>query len=337
MHQKAKGLTEKSIGDYKLTMEWAFSAISRNKPLKAISKDDIRTFRNLLGNLPKNMDKNEKTKGLSAAEAAAKGADLEKLAYRTKRKRFLAFTSLFHWALQEGKLDVDVSLGISIETPPKGAKEKSRIPYSTQQLKQIFSHPIFRGRNSTQYNLAGAYLVKDYLFWVPLIALFSGMRQGEILQLTKADIRQENGVRYFDVNKSERDGYGGAKTLKTASSERKVPIHPVLVDLGFLEYVEKQENGRIFSTAKLGSDGTYSQYFSKQWRAIAVAGGFYQRKTVFHSFRHSFIDACRNAKVPENLAEQIVGHKEGSTHSSYGSGASLDVLQGEVAESPMQG
>jgi integrase len=94
--------------------------------------------------------------------------------------------------------------------------------------------------------------------------------------------------------------------------------------------VATQPKGRIFATAKLGSDGTYTQYYSKQWRMTAQKSGFYTPLTVFHSFRHNFVDACRNAKVPENLAMQIVGHKEAKTHSLYGNGASLPVLHEEI-------
>ena len=62
----------------------------------------------------------------------------------------------------------------------------------------------------------------------------------------------------------------------------------------------------------------------------AQKAAFYTPQTVFHSFRHNFVDACRDAKVPENIAMQIVGHKDQKTHGGYGSGASLLVLHEEI-------
>ena len=36
-------------------------------------------------------------------------------------------------------------------------------------------------------------------FWVPLVALFSGMRLGEIIQMQVADVKTLDGITYFDV------------------------------------------------------------------------------------------------------------------------------------------
>ncbi|WP_170116163.1 site-specific integrase [Sulfitobacter mediterraneus] len=323
--QRAKGNREKTLGDFRLTMEWVFSAIDPDKRIDRVSKDDVRAVRDLLGAIPKNMSKNAATKDLKATDAAKVGSNMEKLAPKTQRKRLAAFTGLLRWAVSEGHADSYVGEGISIIA--KAKTTVSRKPYSTEQLRKVFECPIYRGRKSVKhYNLPGDLLRKDYLFWVPLIALFSGMRAGEILQLTRTDIKVEDGVGFFDINKWDEVD----KSLKTEASVRKVPIHSALLDFGFNEYVNLHSKGRIFAATKLGSDGTYSQYYSKQWRVIAQKGGFYTPQTVFHSFRHCFVDACRNAKMPENIAMQLVGHKDQKTHGGYGDGASLAILKEEI-------
>ena len=78
--------------------------------------------------------------------------------------------------------------------------------------------------------------------WIPLIALFSGARLEEIGQLLCTDVRIEEGIDYFNLldlpNEDEHDEDGGhVKKLKTLDAGRRVPIHPELVAMGFLDYV----------------------------------------------------------------------------------------------------
>ena len=107
--------------------------------------------------------------------------------------------------------------------------------------------------------MPGDLRLKDGRYWVPVIALYAGMRSGEIIQLLKSDIRTEDGVTYFDISKWEEEEAEEIKNLKTGSSYRRVPIHSAILALGFLDYVASRSKGRIFPDLKLGSDGTYSQ------------------------------------------------------------------------------
>lgn len=71
-----------------------------------------------------------------------------------------------------------------------------------------------------------------------MILLFTGARREEIANLALADIRQEEGIHYFDI---APDGQRGRR-LKNKSSKRRVPIHSELIILGFLDYVEARRN-----------------------------------------------------------------------------------------------
>ena len=151
------------------------------------------------------------------------------------------------------------------------------------------------------------------------------MRLGEILQLLKLDVREENGIWYFDVNKDE------GKSLKTASSKRRVPLHRVLLDLGFLDYVRSgHQSGRIFPEIKKGADGYHSHHFSKWWGRYSKQIGFKSPRTAFHSFRHNFADALRAADLPEYINKALVGHSDKSVHGQYGGGAVLSQLKAAI-------
>lgn len=159
---------------------------------------------------------------------------------------------------------------------------------------------------------------------MPLVALYSRMRMGEIAQLLIADVRVENEVLFFDVNKDED------KTLKTSTSRRRVPVHATLLMVGFGEYVASlRAKGakRLFPELKPGADGYYSANFSKWWGRYGRAIGFHTAKTVFHSFRHNFKDALYAADVSETAARQLMGHKDNSPHGGYGTGLPLQNLK----------
>ena len=59
-----------------------------------------------------------------------------------------------------------------------------------------------------------------------ILGMYSGLRLSEKCQLNVEDVKKVYGVLCFDVN-DEKD------KMKTKSSPRIVPVHPVLIKLGF--------------------------------------------------------------------------------------------------------
>lgn len=148
------------------------------------------------------------------------------------------------------------------------------------------------------------------------------MRLGEIVQLLKSDIKQENGIWYFDVTGGE------GKSLKTASSKRRVPIHSVLLQLGFLDLVKTgPSSDRVFPEIKKGADGYASHNFSKWWGRYATHVGVKTERTAFHSLRHNFLDALHAAGSQDYINKVLMGHVDKSVHGGYGSGAPLSALK----------
>ena len=63
------------------------------------------------------------------------------------------------------------------------------------------------------------------MYWAPLIALFTGARMSEILQLENQDIKKTKGewvMRFDDMTPGSKDDQ---KRLKQKASRREVPIH----------------------------------------------------------------------------------------------------------------
>ena len=128
---------------------------------------------------------------------------------------------------------------------------------------------------------------------------------------------------------------GGLETaIKTDASERLVPIHAKLIELGFIEYVQKLVNqtGRVFP---LLSEDIYGNLAAKwgEWFSVYLhkSCGIVDKRMTFHSFRHTFKDYARDARIEEGIQRQIMGHEGGDVADSYGSGYSLHVLVAAMA------
>lgn len=225
---------------------------------------------------------------------------------------------------------------------PKNATPKALLyegyePFATDDLKSIFAAPLYQGCQDDGHgvNKAGPNVIRRARFWVPLIALFSGMRMQEILQLEKGDIREEGDVRYFCINdivSGSAQEMDHKKRLKTDNSVRNIPIQPELIKLGLLKYIEGLSGDIVFPELKIGAAEKMSDNFSKKFRTfLRPTGVWVSRRKVFHSFRGTFNDAMRNADVPRDIREQVCGWSDKSSEdSSYGKGVNLRKLRQHV-------
>ena len=167
-------------------------------------------------------------------------------------------------------------------------------------------------------------------FWVPLIALYSGMRLEEICQLHLSDIVKVDGVLCFSINE-ESGGSGYVKHVKSSAGIRKVPVHSHLWDeLGLKKFVasrwtktpeEKYTSTLLFpdlqervnavnhATVKLGSALTH--WFTRYRRSVGVGGQHGEPSTkAFHSFRHTVIEYLhKEACVDLSMLQAVVGHE----------------------------
>lgn len=264
-----------------------------NTDPSSITREQLRDFSVLLAQLPKNYTRTPRFKGLSLHQLTEIAADeeLPTAASGTVRKKFVFIKSLFKHAEQEEWVDRDRAKGITI---PKGVTSK-RVAYKSEELEVILKATAKSDRKS------------DY--WMPRIALTTGMRSNEILQLTTGDVKQLAGVWCFDVN------IEGDKKTKNTNSERVVPIPEILIELGLLDYVQGLEAGQLFPCVQLGSDGTYSQTFSKRFAVLRDRLGLKPDPDEmilrdFHSFRHNFRANSRAFGMPKEIADLIGGWRD---------------------------
>jgi len=106
-------------------------------------------------------------------------------------------------------------------------EEPDREPWQLDELKAFFSSPVFtEGLRPTAGRGEAAY-------WLPLLALFTGARLGELAPLTVADITTDNPAGISTIRVTEHLEQG--RRLKNVGSRRVVSIPPELVGLGFMQ------------------------------------------------------------------------------------------------------
>ena len=123
-------------------------------------------------------------------------------------------------------------------------------------------------------------IIKDARFWLPLIALFTGMRLGEIIQLRCGDVRQVDGVWVIDLNTSD------GNRLKNINSQRMVPIHSELMKIGLIDYAEKTNadgHERLWPEFWKNKHGCYSTSYSNWFSRYKNLIGLTDPKKTFHS------------------------------------------------------
>lgn len=191
---------------------------------------------------------------------------------------------------------------------PRGAKP--RIGYSAAQLSALFTSPVFADGERPDAGRGEA------AFWLPVLALYSGARLEELGQLRVSDVGEEGGIPFLHLTPDA----GRIKSQK----ERRVPLHPKVRALGFLGYVEtmrKAGTERLFPALRKGSKGQWTESWGKWY-------GKYLRRVVqitdtritFHSFRHTFKDACREAGIDGEVQDAILGHAGSGEGRNYGNG-----------------
>lgn len=302
-----------------------FAELQGDRGIDEIGISEAQAFKAALLRMPAHAKKRMKEQSLNSF-AQDECEEMQKLHFKTINTRLGNMRSLFYWAERNGfHTGKNPFSGLAIKGQKATANRRSS--FKPEEIRVLFDSPLYTGCKGKKWSErfeTGDCLVKDALFWVPLIGLYSGMRLNEICQLELDDIRQEEGVWIFDVNDS------GSKRLKTSSSARLIPIHHKLIEAGILEYWEilmRQEEARFFPDLKEGVNDSLSAPFSKRFRRVLNTLGLTRQGVCFHSLRHTFIDGLRKAGVERSIAMTLTGHQSSDVHDHYGNGYGLETLQ----------
>ncbi len=207
---------------------------------------------------------------------------------------------------------VNVIANLPKVSKSKRSQLKPHMPYSQDQLLAMFDpkYDFFKKNPDA--------------FWLCMIGLFTGARANAAMTLQYDDLINEENLDciYFRSN-------ADVKRLKNDASERKVPIHNQLLDLGFVDYFKRKQkklkaNGSdfIFSHA-VTKTGQYNNKYMDRilfpfFKSIGVKGEEGRDGHDYHSFRKVISTALQDAGVPRSYIEQIGGWEGvGTVEKSY--------------------
>ncbi|TDE41234.1 DUF6538 domain-containing protein [Antarcticimicrobium sediminis] len=217
-----------------------FLLITGVEDLRQIRPAHLSRFRDMLHKIPKSWGKgpNDATMTWEQVIARAKTLPPAKvgLAISTINRHLDVLAQILERAEEDG-IEVDPKLKPKkLRLREKKRSRDKRIGFSETDLNRLFRHTIWTGCKSARFrNTPGTRVIKDGLYWLPLIAAYTGARREEIAGLQPSDIREESGIPYFDIAENENRG------VKTLAGERRIPIHDRLIALGFLDHVEAMQ------------------------------------------------------------------------------------------------
>jgi integrase len=272
-----------------------------------LAKHDISKFKDVLFKFPKNRRQNPKYNNLSIAEIMKLDLNSDECISRTTIKNYATKIGIFlTWGIDNGYFSDGIKTPLRNIIKKTHLDNEERDPFSRDDLKKIFG--------SKQY-LEGRH--KDVAhFWVPLLGLFTGARENELCQLYVDDVYQAGDFWCVDLNKEDD------KKQKNLISARVVPIHSVLIELGFVDFVNdlKERNvERLFMGLRKTRDGyatNFSKWFNRTYlnKRNCNVGNDPDEKKSFHSFRHTFMNYYKQqSEVNMDLVSELAGHKSGST------------------------
>lgn len=303
--------TSKSDAVYRSTYTTVAEVIGNETRLVEINRETCRELLSVLLRLPANARK--RLPALSIREAAefAHANSIPPMSVSNVNEYMNKFAVLLNWAIKEEMIVKNPVSSLRVMIP--AGKRDRRKPFTTAQLIKIFNAPLYAGCKDDQlgYAIVGNARPRRSRFWIPLIGLYSGMRLNEICQLNSEDLKKVGGAWCFDVHTEAADG----KSLKTSTSRRIVPVHPILIEAGIIIYLKESKflnDKNFFPEIELDSFGVHSGRVSKWFARFLVACGAAEPHTCYHSFRHCFRDALREARVEREVALRLGGFRSWS-------------------------
>jgi integrase len=326
MHAEKRNLRDSTKAEQRVAVRMFEEFLGEPTPVYKISRRTMIDYKNALLQTPSNYLTRFKGKSLPQAIEANKRRKepFPILSVTTINGKWLTHVgSIFQWAANNGFLPDNPCQHVRVDEGKSGG-EPSRVPFTADDLAKIFGHPSFADP-----------VAYDEREWAVLIALFTGMRGGEIAQLTLEGIKRERGELVFTV---------GGK-LKNEGSRRIVPVHSTLSALGLERRIERlRKTGKTFlfpewyaraeeimtNAARKGhtTQSAYAEVIPKAFnRFLLKQVEITDTRKVFHSFRHTFKTSLSHAGVSREVNDVLTGHHDNSAGAGYVHDISIDRMK----------
>lgn len=313
--KKERERPEDGVHEYTRAVEM-FIEVHGNLAIADIKRSHASQFREALRQVPKRRKGTLLKAGLlELRKFGEEHPSAPKVSAATVNKQLGAVQAIVSWAYTNGRVPDEVPRSDPFKNLRVEGERSTRDAFDPRGLKAVFNAPLFTEQKIPAGGKGPAAV------WLPLLALFMGGRQGEFAALRVSDIREDNET-HIPLMWIVRDSAAG-KRVKTDAGERVLPIHPQMIQLGFLDYVARRndEDGKeawLFPAVAPDQAGGRKAW-AKWWgHYLRDHIGLEDRRLVFHSFRHGFQDALRRATPDEELRDALAGRSSSSVSRRYG-------------------
>jgi len=266
-------------------------------PVSQVTGTTAGDFHDLLLGLPATHGKSKNRLPIRKAVEAAKEQGLETVSGKTVKNHFSRLSSLWSVLVQREIVPKNPWMQWSFNT----TKKTERRCWTNEEL-SLLRQAQWEHRGISGRTYAG----------MVNIALYTGLRLGEICNLRCQDIENVQGVVCFHVRPHPEDGWSPKSTAGT----RLVPIHSQLIKAGIMSFL-KPDQHFLFPDLPTSSEGVrgaaFGQAFSKLKTKLDLPA-----EITFHSFRHTVSTRLRNqdASFRELWIDRVLGHE--ASHRSQG-------------------
>jgi integrase len=284
-----------------------------DRGLASITREDARAVVKLLEDLPTQIGKRSQLQGLTIRRAIEKGREMGLPTIRPKTINdgyIIHIAAMWNWAVKEQWLASSPFIGLAVYDPVHNAERRD--PFTPSQLMTLFSGAPWAAPWKAGEEKPGAY-------WVPLLCLFLGLRNGEAAGLRVEDIGEDHGIPVLRVRAYDD------RSLKNKEARGTLPLHPELIRLGFLAHVAHRRDARevlLFPEGVANSRGQVGAKLGERFSAHVKRLEFVGTKLGTHSFRHCFEDRLRAAELAERTALALARRAEAGSSGGYGHGLS---------------
>ncbi|MWD27228.1 tyrosine-type recombinase/integrase [Aquicoccus sp. SCR17] len=200
--------------------------------------------------------------------------------------------------------------------PKRVSRPKRRLSWSLEHVSRLLRSPIYLGTSSPKQRSRKAtarkrIIIRDAIYWVPLIMITMGVRPEEILQAAVPDVVRRDGILCLFVG-DEEDA-----VLKNEQSRRVLPIPEILLELGFREWVvAKRKFGETWLFPEIQPDkshGRRSQIFGDRLRNLLKTLKLHDAREDIYAMRRTLSSKLLSRGIDTGTRQRILGHLEGTT------------------------
>lgn len=243
--------------------------------------------------------------------------------HTTISKKYLAAAkTVFGWAERNDKIATNPAATVAIMIPRKRRLRSE--PGLTEKEARIILTAACKAEPDT------APLRGFGRRWIPWLCAYTGARVGEIAQLRTEDVfKHEAGIWCIRITPEAGE--------QKANRAREVPLHPHIIEQGFLAVIEGRTGPLFYDPGKhrggSASNPQHKKVAERLARWVRELGVTDKELLPNHGWRHRFKRVARSVRMDHEARDNIQGHAARTEGDKYG-GTDIQFRYEEICKLP---